>query len=61
MRKNKVIKTKKSAKGLKKRELITFITELLNEEFGKMNIYLKGDPVIQIGTVFMRFGEDKPF
>ena len=62
MRKNKVIKNKKkSAKGLKKRELITFITELLNEEFGKMNIYLKGDPVIQIGTVFMRFGEDKPF
>ena len=26
-----------------------------------MNIYLKGDPVIQIATVFMRFGEDKPF
>ena len=34
-----------------------FVNRELNKFFGRA----LGDPVIQIGTVFWRFGEDKPF
>ena len=46
---------------MKKRDMIAFLNEWFDNEFAKLGIELEGDPVIQIGTVFMRFGEDEPY
>ncbi len=44
-------------KIISKEVMSRFVNQELNKVFGKAN----GDPVIQIGTVFWRFGDDRPF
>ena len=59
--KGKITSRRSTIRGMKKREMITFMTEWFDKEFNRIGIELEGDPVIQIGTVFMRFGEDEPY
>jgi DNA polymerase elongation subunit (family B) len=44
-------------KVIQKDVMVRFVNQELNRYLGRAN----GDKVIQIGTVFWRFGEDKPF
>ena len=60
-KKKKISKRRSTVRGMKKREMITFLIELFNKIFDAIGIELEGDPVIQIGTVFMKFGEDEPY
>ena len=41
--------------------IIVSMQKIMNQIFHKNKIYVEGDPIIQIGTVFHRYGEEKPY
>ena len=41
--------------------IINAITKIMDKIFKKENIFVKGDPIIQIGTVFHKYGEKEPY
>ena len=56
-KKTKIPLSELQDKIITKEVMARFVNRELNKFFGRA----LGDPVIQIGTVFWRFGEDKPF
>ena len=42
-------------------KLISSIQKIMDQQFHKKDIYVEGDPIIQIGTVFHRYGEKEPY
>jgi DNA polymerase elongation subunit (family B) len=56
-RKTKISLTDLQDKIITKDIMSRFVNQELNKFFGRAH----GDPVIQIGTVFWKFGDDKPF
>ena len=45
-------------KGKERDSSINSIQDIINEECTKINLHVKGDPIIQIGTVFYEFGSN---
>lgn len=60
---DKVAKKEKIDNGLFRGKIITkdVMVRFVNQELNKFFGYAEGDRVIQIGTVFWRYGDDKPF
>ena len=42
-------------------KLIVTIQKIMDQQFHKKDIYVEGDPIIQIGTVFHRYGDKQPY
>lgn len=59
----KVAKKEKIDNGLFRGKIITkdIMVRFINQELNKFFGHAEGDRVIQIGTVFWRYGDDKPF